>query len=56
MGVGTSGGASANLGFVNYAIVCEAYSFGVLVPPYTVSCDEPGLPDALSSLIPKVTG
>lgn len=56
MGVGTAGAASANLGFVNYAIVCEAYSFGVLVPPYTVSCDEPGLPDALSSLIPKVTG
>jgi hypothetical protein len=36
-----------NLGPV-FSIFCEAYpgSLGVLVPRYTVTCDEPGLPDA----------
>ena len=56
MGVGTSGAASANLGPVDFAIVCEAYNFGVLVPPYSVSCDEPGLPSVTSSLTSEVTG
>jgi len=51
MGVGTSGAAAANLGHVGYAIVCEAYvDYGVLVPPYSVTCDEPGLPTALPSI------
>jgi hypothetical protein len=46
MGVGTSGTTSANLGHVDVEIVCEAYvDNGVLVPPYTVTCAEPGLPD-----------
>jgi hypothetical protein len=45
MGVGTSGMAEANLGHVYDAITCEAYvNVGVLVPPYSVTCDEPGLP------------
>lgn len=45
MGVGTSGEASANLGHVYDDITCEAYvDIGVLVPPYSVTCDEPGLP------------
>jgi hypothetical protein len=49
MGVGTSGAASANLGHVSFAIVCVAYvDFGVLVPPYSVTCNEPGLPIAAS--------
>ena len=56
MGVGTSGSAEADLGPVDSSIVCEAYNVGVLVPPYTVTCWEPGLPDAISSLIHKVTG
>jgi hypothetical protein len=47
MGVGTTGAASANLGHVSVAVVCEAYmDVGVLVPPYSVTCDEPGLPAA----------
>jgi hypothetical protein len=51
MGVGTSGAASANLGNVTYSIVCEAYvDAGVLVPPYTVTCNEPGLPTLTSPL------
>ena len=45
MGVGTSGMAEANLGHVYDAIICEAYvNAGVLVPPYSVTCSEPGLP------------
>jgi hypothetical protein len=56
MGVGSSGSAAANLGLVDFAIVCEAYSFAVLVPPYTVSCNEPGLPNALAALTSTVTG
>jgi hypothetical protein len=45
MGVGTSGVALANLGHVSFAIICEAYvDVGVLVPPYSVTCNEPGLP------------
>lgn len=49
MGVGTSGAASANLGHVSFGIVCEAYmDFGVLVPPYSVTCNEPGLPAGVS--------
>ena len=36
---------SGNLGHVYYTIECTAYvDAGVLVPPYTVTCDEPGLP------------
>ena len=51
MGVGTTGAASANLGHVDVAITCEAYmDFGVLVPPYSVTCNEPGLPTIDSSL------
>ncbi len=51
MGVGTSGAASGNLGHVSFAIVCEAYvDFGVLVPPYSVTCNEPGLPTLGTSL------
>lgn len=49
MGVGTSGAASANLGHVSVAIVCAAYvNYGVLVPPYSVTCNEPGLPTGAS--------
>ncbi|MDQ1699712.1 MAG: hypothetical protein QOG34_1575 [Frankiaceae bacterium] len=45
LGVGTTAATSADLGDVEYEIACEAYvDYGVLVPPYTVTCDEPGLP------------
>lgn len=45
MGVGTPGTASGNLGHVDVAITCEAYvDYGVLVAPYSVTCNEPGLP------------
>ena len=51
MGVGTSGAASGNLGHVTIGIICEAYvDFGVLVPPYSVTCNEPGLPGIGTSL------
>ena len=56
MGIGTTGAATANLGHVSVAIVCEAYmDFGVLVPPYTVTCNEPGLPAVSSSLVSRAT-
>jgi len=45
MGVGTTGMAEDDLGHVYDAITCEAYvDVGVLIPPYTVTCSEPGLP------------
>ncbi len=51
MGVGTSGAASANLGHVYPSLVCEAYvDYGVLVAPYSVTCNEPGLPTIGASL------
>lgn len=51
MGVGTSGAATANLGHVDVGITCEAYvDFGVLVAPYSVTCNEPGLPTLDTSL------
>jgi hypothetical protein len=47
MGVGTSATTTANLGHVYRQIECAAYvDYGVLVPPYTVTCTEPGLPSA----------
>jgi hypothetical protein len=47
MGVGTTGTSSANLGPITDALTCAAYvDAGVLVPPYSVTCDEPGLPTA----------
>ena len=48
-GVGTgTATASADLGRVTDGIVCTAYvDIGVLVPPYTVTCVEPGLPGLL---------
>ncbi|HVF04410.1 MAG TPA: hypothetical protein VNA20_06195 [Frankiaceae bacterium] len=51
MGVGTSGAASANLGHVDVGITCEAYVvYGVLVAPYSVTCNEPGPPTFDTSL------
>jgi hypothetical protein len=51
MGVGTSGAAAANLGHVDVGITCEAYvNYGVLVAPYSVTCNEPGLPTLGTSL------
>jgi hypothetical protein len=56
MGVGTTATASANLGHVYSAITCEAYmDFGVLVAPYTVTCNEPGLPTLDTSLASVAT-
>lgn len=53
MGVGTSGTASAHLGDVRYAITCVAYmDVGVLVPPYVVTCADPGLPHPLDRRVP----
>ena len=55
MGVGTTGAASANLGHVYSTIVCEAYvDQGVLVPPFSVTCDEPGLPSVSTSSLDPV--
>lgn len=56
MGIGTSGTAFANLGRLDFSIICEAYDVGVLVPPYSVTCDEPGLPGGALSLTSTVTG
>lgn len=56
LGIGTSAAAEANLGPVDFAIVCEAYNVSVLVPPYSVECNEPALPTTVSSLIPVPTG
>jgi len=45
MGIGTSGAATANLGRLQTSLFCEAYvDSGVLVPPFTVTCSDPGLP------------
>jgi hypothetical protein len=56
IGIGTSAVADANLGPVDFAIICEAYNVGVLVPPYSVTCNEPAVPTGVSSLIPVPTG
>jgi hypothetical protein len=57
MGVGTTGFASADLGPLGAALTCEAYvQVGVLLPPYSVTCAEPGLPTVGSSLGSTVAG
>lgn len=51
MGVGSSGVARANLGHVYSTIICQAYvDYGVLTPPYSVTCDEPGPPTMNTAL------
>lgn len=51
MGIGTSGTATADLGPLRFFLTCEAYmDSGVLVPPYSVTCAEPGLPTLDASL------